>query len=89
MARKLRAGTVNINEGYAAAIASIDAPMGGMGDSGMGRRHGAEGLYRFTETQSVATQRLIPISSRAGLPAERFAGALTGGLRVLRRLPIP
>lgn len=89
LARRLRAGTVNINEGYAAALASIDAPMGGMGSSGLGRRQGAEGLYRFTETQSVATQRLMPLAPVAGLGAERFTTILTQGLRLLRRTPRP
>ena len=32
--------------------------MGGMKDSGLGRRHGSEGILRFTEAQTVATQRL-------------------------------
>lgn len=89
LARRLRAGTVNINEGYAAAIASIDAPMGGMGDSGMGRRQGAEGLHRFTEAQSVVTQRLIPLAPFGGLDAEGFASLLTKGLRVLKALGRP
>ena len=40
VAAQLRAGTVNVNEAYAAAWGSMDAPMGGMGDSGLGRRHG-------------------------------------------------
>nr|WP_167170357.1 succinic semialdehyde dehydrogenase [Brooklawnia cerclae] len=89
IARRLRAGTVNINEGYAAALASIDAPMGGMGTSGMGRRQGAEGLLRFTEPQTVATQRLVPltpfgpIGSATG-GAEGFVRLLNRGLRVLR-----
>ena len=43
LATRLRAGTVNVNEGYAAAWASVDAPMGGMKASGLGRRHGADG----------------------------------------------
>jgi len=34
MAARLQAGTVNINEGYIAAWGSVDAPMGGMKDSG-------------------------------------------------------
>ena len=34
LATRLRAGTVNVNEGYAAAWASVDAPMGGMKASG-------------------------------------------------------
>lgn len=89
LARRLRAGTVNINEGYAAALATIGGPMGGMGESGMGRRQGAEGLYRFTESQTVATQRVIPLAPFAGLGPETFAGVLTGGLRILKALGRP
>ncbi|HEY1324882.1 MAG TPA: succinic semialdehyde dehydrogenase, partial [Streptosporangiaceae bacterium] len=40
VARRLEAGTVNVNEAYAAAWGSVDAPMGGWKDSGMGSRHG-------------------------------------------------
>lgn len=89
LAKQLRAGTVNINEGYSAALASIDGPMGGMGESGMGRRQGSDGLYRFTEVQTVATQRLMPLAPFAGLDAKSFTSAMTVGLKALRRLPRP
>ncbi len=58
LARRLHVGTVGVNDGYAAAWGSTDAPMGGMKASGLGRRHGAYGLLKFTEAQTVATQRL-------------------------------
>ncbi|MFE2132487.1 aldehyde dehydrogenase family protein, partial [Streptomyces sp. NPDC059466] len=38
VAARVHAGTVNVNEAFAAAWGSIDAPMGGMGGSGLGRR---------------------------------------------------
>ncbi len=50
-----------------ATFASIDAPMGGMRESGLGRRQGAEGVLRYTETQSVATQRLLRFGPVLGL----------------------
>lgn len=56
MARRIEAGTVNINEAYSAAWGSVDAPMGGRKESGTGRRHGAEGLLKFTESQTIAVQ---------------------------------
>ena len=56
MARRIEAGTVNINEAYSAAWGSVDAPMGGRKDSGTGRRHGAEGMLKFTESQTIAVQ---------------------------------
>lgn len=87
VARRVRAGTVNVNEGYAATWASHDAPMGGMGDSGVGRRHGREGILKYTEAQTVAVQRLLPVGPIRGVPQGTYARVLTAGLRVLRRLP--
>ncbi|NBM14184.1 succinic semialdehyde dehydrogenase [Streptomyces sp. GC420] len=84
LAARLRTGTVNINDAYAAAYGSLDSPMGGMGDSGLGRRHGAEGLLRFTEAQTIATQRLLPIAPPHGLDDEKFAAVLTTGLKTLK-----
>ena len=42
--RQIKCGTVNINEAFAATFGSLDAPMGGMRESGLGRRQGAEGI---------------------------------------------
>jgi succinate-semialdehyde dehydrogenase/glutarate-semialdehyde dehydrogenase len=54
VAVRLKAGTVNVNEGYRASFGSMDAPMGGVGQSGLGRRNGPEGLLRFAEAHTVA-----------------------------------
>ncbi|MCL2315497.1 MAG: succinic semialdehyde dehydrogenase [Actinomycetia bacterium] len=88
VAARLRAGTVNINEGYAAAWASHDAPMGGMGISGMGRRHGAEGIRKYTEPQTIAAQRGLPLGPPGGVPRAGYAATMTLGGRVLHRLPL-
>ncbi|MFJ7249641.1 succinic semialdehyde dehydrogenase [Kitasatospora sp. NPDC098652] len=86
VAARLRTGTVNVNEAYAAAYGSVAAPMGGMGDSGLGRRHGADGILRFTEAQTISTQRVMPIAPSFGLDDKQFAAVMTGGLRVLKAL---
>ncbi|CAN5411957.1 succinic semialdehyde dehydrogenase [soil metagenome] len=86
MARQIRCGTVNINEAFAATFASIDAPMGGMRESGLGRRQGSEGVLRYTETQSVATQRLLRFGPMFGLSDERFAQVMTAQSRLLNKL---
>ncbi|HUG01000.1 MAG TPA: succinic semialdehyde dehydrogenase [Longimicrobiales bacterium] len=85
-ASRIRAGSVNINDGYGAAWSSIDAPMGGIGDSGVGRRHGAEGLLKFTESQTIAAQAGHPLSTPAGVSHAAAAGAVMKGLRFLGRL---
>ena len=86
VARRIRCGTVNVNEGYGAAFGSLAAPMGGMRESGMGRRQGAEGILRFTETQSVGTQRGLPIAPVLGMSEERHAKVMTVALRALKKL---
>ncbi|MER0246033.1 succinic semialdehyde dehydrogenase [Streptomyces sp. HSW2009] len=84
VAAKLRAGTVNVNESYAAAYGSAQAPMGGMGDSGLGRRHGGEGVLKYTEAQTVAQQRLLPLAPSLGLSHEQYAQLMTRGLRLMK-----
>ena len=86
VAARLRAGTVNVNEAYAAAWGSIDAPMGGMGDSGMGRRHGASGILKYTEAQTVARQRLFNLAPPlAQLGDDGFAAVMTTALRLMKK----
>jgi succinate-semialdehyde dehydrogenase/glutarate-semialdehyde dehydrogenase len=58
-----------------------------MGDSGLGRRHGREGILKYTEAQTVAVQRLLPMGAPPGARLDRFARVTTGVLRVLRRSP--
>jgi succinate-semialdehyde dehydrogenase / glutarate-semialdehyde dehydrogenase len=87
IATQLEAGTVNVNEGYVATWASVDAPMGGMKASGMGRRHGAEGIQKYTETQTVSVQRLWPISPPRGVSQRLWGKFMVAGIRLLRHLP--
>ena len=86
VAARLHAGTVNINEGYAAAWGSVDAPMGGVGESGLGRRHGTEGLLKYTEAQTLARQRLMNLAPPGNLSHDTFAKVMTRSLAVLRRI---
>ena len=86
VAARLHSGTVNINEGYGAAWGSVDAPMGGMGESGLGRRHGAEGLLKYTEPQTLAVQRLVNIAPPGRMSHDGFARMMTGALRLMRRI---
>lgn len=85
LAPRLRAGTVNINEPFGAAYASIDAPMGGMGASGLGRRHGTDGLLKYTEPQTVSEQRWMRLGPQAGMTEAQWAAFATTALRWMRR----
>jgi acyl-CoA reductase-like NAD-dependent aldehyde dehydrogenase len=86
VARRITCGTVNVNEAYGATFGSLGAPMGGMRQSGMGRRQGAEGIHRYTEAQSIATQRVVPIAPMFGMSEETNAKVLTTSLRLLNKL---
>ncbi|SKA39108.1 aldehyde dehydrogenase (NAD+) [Marinactinospora thermotolerans DSM 45154] len=88
LAERLQAGTVNINEGYGAAFASYGAPMGGMKRSGLGRRHGEEGLLRYTEAQAIASQHYVGLGGPPGMNGETLAMLMTRGARLMMRLRI-
>jgi succinate-semialdehyde dehydrogenase/glutarate-semialdehyde dehydrogenase len=87
IARRLRFGTVGVNDAYFASWGSTAAPMGGFGQSGVGRRHGSEGILKYTEAQTIATQRLVSLAPIGKLSTEAFAGAALMGLRLLKKLP--
>ncbi|HET7350245.1 MAG TPA: succinic semialdehyde dehydrogenase [Marmoricola sp.] len=86
IARHVKCGTVNINEAFGATFASIDSPMGGMRQSGMGRRQGSEGILRYTESQSVAVQKLIRFAPMLGMKDETYAKVMTANLRLMKKL---
>jgi acyl-CoA reductase-like NAD-dependent aldehyde dehydrogenase len=88
LAARLKAGAVNINEGFRAAYASYDAPMGGWKQSGLGHRHGAEGLLQYTNLQVLATARANVFDPRPGTSAERHAERLTSLRRAMTRLRV-
>ncbi|MQY26303.1 succinic semialdehyde dehydrogenase [Nocardia aurantia] len=86
VAARVRAGSVNVNEGYLAAWGSVAAPSGGLGDSGTGRRHGPEGLLKYVDTQTIATQRALPIAPLPGMSEAMWARTLTRFLGVMKAL---
>ncbi|MEU9362217.1 succinic semialdehyde dehydrogenase [Streptomyces sp. NPDC048301] len=88
MAGLIRSGSVNINDGAAAAAGSVEAGMGGMGDSGLGRRHGAEGIRKYTESQTVAVQRVMPLGPTPKQSVEDFVRRTNGQMALMRRLRV-
>ncbi len=70
LARRMRSGMTSINS--VIAFAAVPAlPFGGVGDSGFGRVHGADGLKEFTRAKSITRQRFAlptPLLSFARSP---------------------
>lgn len=84
LAARIQAGTVNVNEGFVPAWASYAAPMGGMKSSGIGRRHGADGIRKYTDIQTVAVQRVRGFGMPRGMSQEQYTRVFTLGLRAMR-----
>lgn len=88
IASRLEAGVVGVNDGYAATWSTYDAPLGGMKGSGLSRRHGAEGLLKYTEAQNVAVQMVGPsFAPPSWISYEQYVKILGSALKVIRRLP--
>jgi succinate-semialdehyde dehydrogenase/glutarate-semialdehyde dehydrogenase len=87
IATRLETGSVNVNEAYAATWGSVDAPMGGWKDSGVGSRHGEHGILKYTDAQTISVQRLMPIAPPGAMPPALYARAMTAAMRTLQRLP--
>lgn len=81
IAARLRCGMVSINSVISfAGIPSL--PFGGVGDSGFGRIHGADGLREFARPQAVARQRYaLPVAVTS---FRRTSGGMKALLGVVR-----
>jgi len=88
LARRIQAGSINVNESYAAAWGSVDSPLGGWKESGLHPRHGAEGILKFTEAKTVAIQRWLPIGPAHGVDPATHARWMTRLVDWLRHLPL-
>jgi acyl-CoA reductase-like NAD-dependent aldehyde dehydrogenase len=84
LAQRIRTGSVNVNEAYAAAWASVDSPIGGVKESGLRPRHGVEGILKYTHSQTVAVQRVLPIAAPGPVDPALHARVMTQLLKVLR-----
>ena len=90
VARRLNAGSVNVNEGYRASFASMESPMGGMKLSGLGRRNGPAGLLKYTQPKSIGVASTGLIASIIHLPNrarewKRMAPLFAVILKLMRR----
>jgi succinate-semialdehyde dehydrogenase / glutarate-semialdehyde dehydrogenase len=84
IASNIKAGTVNINECYASAYASQDAPMGGMKQSGLGRRHGAGGLLKYVDQQNVAAQHFMGFDPALGLSPKQHVAFFGLAMKLIK-----
>ena len=76
---------MNVNEGFAATFGSIDAPMGGMKISGLGRRQGRDGSACGSSRCSRWAPSRIPLAPSFGLSPRTFVRGVSA-MRLFRRL---
>ncbi len=90
VAPKIAAGSVGINDGYAAAWTAIGAPSGGMKESGMSNRHGDSGLLKYTAGQNVTEQRGMSMRGPESLSRKAYSRIMSRAMllgKTLRLLP--
>lgn len=87
LAPRIEAGSVNVNDGFAASFASVDAPMGGFKESGVGRRQGIDGLLKYTDAQTIAVQRFAPVSFPQ-LDRETYAKVFDTALKLGKKFKV-
>ncbi len=60
LARRIEAGAVTVNDAMVNYVA-LELPMGGWKESGLGTRHGADGIRKYTKKQSVLVTSFAPM----------------------------
>jgi acyl-CoA reductase-like NAD-dependent aldehyde dehydrogenase len=59
LARRIEAGAVIVNDAQINYVA-LELPMGGWKSSGLGTRHGADGIRKYTKKQALVVTRFAP-----------------------------
>jgi acyl-CoA reductase-like NAD-dependent aldehyde dehydrogenase len=82
IARRLEAGNACVNDALINYLAH-DAPFGGTGESGLGVRHGPQGIRKYCSQQTVLVTRFGPKREPTMFPNKRVMSKLFDRLMVL------
>jgi acyl-CoA reductase-like NAD-dependent aldehyde dehydrogenase len=83
LARRMQAGAVCVNDALLNYVA-VELPMGGWKASGLGTRHGAGGIRKFTKQQSIFISRVHLKNDVFMFPYRpRVSKLLVGGVRLI------
>jgi acyl-CoA reductase-like NAD-dependent aldehyde dehydrogenase len=75
VARRIQAGAVVVND-CGANYSALEAPMGGWKSSGVGVRHGPEGIRKYTQRQTIVLTRFAPKKDLYMFPYNRVRSGL-------------
>ena len=84
--RRIESGNVNVNDILATAYASKGTPSGGVKQSGVGARHGDQGLLKYTDCQNVGILKKQVMQPPDDLPYEKNVEQQVKGLAIMRRI---
>jgi acyl-CoA reductase-like NAD-dependent aldehyde dehydrogenase len=79
VARRLESGVVCVNDAQVNYVA-LELPMGGWKESGLGSRHGADGIRKYTKRQALLVTRFAPKRDLHMLPYKARTTSLVGRL---------
>ncbi|QYJ04008.1 succinate-semialdehyde dehydrogenase (NADP(+)) [Nocardioides panacisoli] len=88
VAHRIESGNVNINDGLAAAYAAKGTPSGGVKNSGVGARHGDQGLLKYTDVKNVATVKKPVLGPQPGQDYDAYVKQMLTSLKVMKRLRV-
>jgi succinate-semialdehyde dehydrogenase/glutarate-semialdehyde dehydrogenase len=85
---RIESGNVNINDILATAFASKGTPSGGVKKSGVGARHGDQGLLKYTDVQNLAVLKKQVMGARPGQDYDKYVKSMLSGLKMMRKTRI-
>ena len=90
MAKRIQSGNINVNDALAAAYASKGTPSGGVKQSGVGARHGDQGLLKYTDAINLAVlkKQVLSAPARRALREARRADPQGAGRDAEARDPL-
>ncbi len=86
--KRIESGNVNINDILATAFASKGTPSGGVKKSGVGARHGDQGILKYTDVQNLAVLKKQVMGARPGQDYDKYVKSMLSGLRMMRKTRI-
>jgi aldehyde dehydrogenase (NAD+)/succinate-semialdehyde dehydrogenase/glutarate-semialdehyde dehydrogenase len=85
---RIQSGNVNVNDILATAFASKGTPSGGVKQSGVGGRHGDQGMLKYTDVQNLAVLKKQVMGARPGQDYDEYVKGMLGGLKMMRKTGI-
>jgi succinate-semialdehyde dehydrogenase / glutarate-semialdehyde dehydrogenase len=88
VAARIESGNVNINDILATAYAAKGTPSGGVKNSGVGTRHGDQGLLKYTDVQNLAVLKKQVMGAKPGEDYAKHVERMLSGLKMMRKTRI-